>query len=233
MLLPLLLLLLPLLLLLSLPSFRIVLKAVPFIAVRPSSCLNDCAFLCCGLSALIILPSQRLCPVCPSSERLCLCVAALSTHHHKDCALLLHSVCPRHPIMCLCAFVLLPVLPIITKTVPFRCGLSTHHHKDCALRVAARLAPSSSHHVPLCHGPSCPFNSNGNQIILDGGQTYLLVREHPQQHGLPPTAMALITSKQRDGPNHLGLRCNALPGQQMALITSDCGLIQFLGSKWP
>ena len=28
------------------------------------------------------------------------------------------------------------------------------------------------------------------------------------------------TTLQHDGPNHLGLRCNALPGQQMALITS-------------
>ena len=27
---------------------------------------------------------------------------------------------------------------------------------------------------------------------------------------------------QRDGPNHLGLRYNALPGHQMALIASGC-----------
>ena len=25
-----------------------------------------------------------------------------------------------------------------------------------------------------------------------------------------------------DGPNHLGLRCNAFPGHQMALVTSGC-----------
>ena len=30
------------------------------------------------------------------------------------------------------------------------------------------------------------------------------------------------TVPQRDGPNHLGLRCNMLPEPQMALITSDC-----------
>ena len=30
------------------------------------------------------------------------------------------------------------------------------------------------------------------------------------------------TILQRDGPNHLGLRHNALPAHQMALITSDC-----------
>ena len=29
------------------------------------------------------------------------------------------------------------------------------------------------------------------------------------------------TALQHDGPNHLGLRLNALPGHQMALITSD------------
>ena len=38
---------------------------------------------------------------------------------------------------------------------------------------------------------------------------------------------------QHDGSNHLGLRCNALRRQQMALITSDCGAMRFLGSKWP
>ena len=31
------------------------------------------------------------------------------------------------------------------------------------------------------------------------------------------------TVHQDDGPNHLGLRCNALPGHQTALLTSGCG----------
>ena len=34
-----------------------------------------------------------------------------------------------------------------------------------------------------------------------------------------PTTWTII---QRDGPNHLGLRCNLLPEHHMALITSDC-----------
>ena len=33
--------------------------------------------------------------------------------------------------------------------------------------------------------------------------------------------LTTCTALQHDGPNHLGLRCNALPGHQMALITSD------------
>ena len=30
------------------------------------------------------------------------------------------------------------------------------------------------------------------------------------------------TVRQNDGPNHLGMRCNAFPEHQVALITSDC-----------
>ena len=72
-----------------------------------------------------------------------------------------------------------------------------------------------------------------------------LARCRTPQHGLPSKTMALITSDcgamhcsptrwprshrtavqctalQHDGPNHLGLRCNALPSDTMALITSD------------
>ena len=39
-----------------------------------------------------------------------------------------------------------------------------------------------------------------------------------------PTAW---TTLQNDDPDHLGLRCNALPEHQMALITSDCGATRF------
>ena len=34
------------------------------------------------------------------------------------------------------------------------------------------------------------------------------------------------TVLQHDGPNHLGLRCNALPEHQMALITSGCAPVR-------
>ena len=35
----------------------------------------------------------------------------------------------------------------------------------------------------------------------------------------PPTAWTVL---QHDGPDHLGLRCNAFPDHQMALIASGC-----------
>ena len=41
----------------------------------------------------------------------------------------------------------------------------------------------------------------------------------PPQHGL---------SSKNDDPNHLGLRCNAVPEHQMALITSGC--VPFTGA---
>ena len=64
----------------------------------------------------------------------------------------------------------------------------------------------------------------------------------PQQHGLPSNKMALITSEcgspqhgvpsQQDGPDHLGIRCNALPEHRMALISSGlCALQRPAGSR--
>ena len=43
------------------------------------------------------------------------------------------------------------------------------------------------------------------------------------QGGVCPAARTVI---RHDGPNHLGLWCNALPEHQMALITSDCAPLQ-------
>ena len=40
------------------------------------------------------------------------------------------------------------------------------------------------------------------------------------------------TILQNDDPNHLGMRCNALPGHQMALITSVCAP-SVVGSRAP
>ena len=42
-------------------------------------------------------------------------------------------------------------------------------------------------------------------------------------HLVTPTAW---TTLQKDGPNHLGLRYNDLPGHQIALITSGCVQVQ-------
>ena len=39
------------------------------------------------------------------------------------------------------------------------------------------------------------------------------------------------TLRASNGPNHLGLRCDALFGHQMALITSDCGAMRVHGHQ--
>ena len=56
---------------------------------------------------------------------------------------------------------------------------------------------------------------------------------------MPPTVreqvrdLATWSILQNDGPNHLGLRCNASPEHRMALITSDCGATRYLRIEWP
>ena len=55
-------------------------------------------------------------------------------------------------------------------------------------------------------------------------------REHQVQWRRP----ARWTILQHDGPNHLGLLYNALPGHQMALIASGCVPFRIRGlpSRW-
>ena len=43
----------------------------------------------------------------------------------------------------------------------------------------------------------------------------------------------LQVRRRHDGPNHLGLSCDAIPEHQMALITSDCDAMHSPSIKWP
>ena len=50
--------------------------------------------------------------------------------------------------------------------------------------------------------------------------------------GAPPTTKTTSMAR-HDGPDHLGLRCNALNEHQMGLNTSDCDAMRSTSIKWP
>ena len=60
---------------------------------------------------------------------------------------------------------------------------------------------------------------------------------HPTEHGHDgPDHLGLCCDalpRASNGPDHLGLRCDALPKHQMALITSDCDAMRSPSIKWP
>ena len=88
-----------------------------------------------------------------------------------------------------------------------------------------------------CHGPPClPLSEpqstrqTWNAIQHDGPTRLELRLQHKVGHHADriqnlyfTLVWKIRTMLQHCGPNHLGLRCNALHGQQMALITSGCG----------
>ena len=63
-----------------------------------------------------------------------------------------------------------------------------------------------------------PFPCGPQKLLSLGGDNELMKQLAETQVRGPTT----WTTLQNMTPNHLGLRCNALPEHQMALITSGC-----------
>ena len=94
-------------------------------------------------------------------------------------------------------------------------GLSGAHLHAHAFRLACTCIPRRLR--PFCWAGSPRFGNARRGNVLPS-------RLHGLhgQHGLPC-----------DDPNHLGVRCNALPRHQMTRITSGYGATRSLGIKWP
>ena len=125
---------------------------------------------------------------------------------------------------------LMPPAVVVHRTagLPRRCGAPTawtvlqnddadHLGMRCNALPEHQMALITSDHVPFSHDRRPP------------SAVAVLQR---RRCGAPTTWTVL----QQHGPNHLGMRCNALPGHQMALITSGCAAsagLCHLGLGWP
>ena len=99
-------------------------------------------------------------------------------------------------------------------------------------RCAHRRSPRGRHGLALPRGgpdrPGLVPHSRATALIAPGFVPQGLVMQTLESKGVLQKMRAQVRelhglSSDKDGPNHLGLRCNASHGHQMALTTSDCG----------
>ena len=123
----------------------------------------------------------------------------------------------------------LPSLSRVSLSLPFHCLFTAFSLPSTCLVTAFSLpSPAFDCLSPPFHQLS-PISQAVRGVPVWAHPHRRCTGNHPQ-HGLQPHEMARITSdcdamlqpEHQNGPNHLGLRCDAPPEHQMALITSDC-----------